>query len=185
MLLRCPSCGGKIRATDTTTKERFRFLCQECEHIVDLNPGADEIPTTSSAPIANSAGRVRRVLVVDDTASFAQLVKEMLEDEGYEVMIARDGFEALKKILEVRPDAIFLDLFMPRMTGFEVLRTLRTSPGYRNFRDIPVLVSSGIYHPAEFEILNELGANGYIGKENVQEELVFRIRKMVGPIEGA
>lgn len=179
MLLKCPSCGGKIRAPETTSRERFSFLCQECQQIVHLNPDSDEIQTTSSPPSVTGTPHSHRILIVDDTLTFAEMVREMLDKEGFEVLIARDGVEALKKMTEEHPNLVFLDLFMPRMTGFEVLRTLRSSPAYRGVQDIPVLVTSGVYHPAEFEILNELGAAGYINKDVVADELVFRIKKML------
>lgn len=179
MLLRCPSCGGKIRTPETTSRERFTFLCQECQQIVHLNPDSDEIDTTSTPARVQNPRTPLLILVVDDSVTFSEMVRDLLTKEGFAVSLARDGVEALKKITEERPDAIFLDLFMPRMTGFEVLRTLRTSPAYTNLHSIPVLVTSGIYHPAEFEILNELGATGYISKDVVEDELVFRIKKMV------
>lgn len=180
MLLKCPSCGGKIRAPETTTREKFSFLCQECQQIVHLNPDTDEIDTTSSPARLPSASSTIRILIVDDNLTFLEMVRDMLVKEGFEVLVAHDGTESLKKITEEHPNLVFLDLFMPGMTGFEVLKTLRTSPAYRGVQDIPVLVTSGAYHPAEFEILNDgLGAAGYINKEVVADELVFRIKKML------
>ena len=179
MLYKCPSCGGKIRVPETPPRERFSCLCQECQQIVHLDPDTDEVLTTSSPPPLPAEPHPRRILVVDDTATFAAMVRDLLTKEGFDVLLAHDGVEALKKILEEHPDVVFLDLFMPKMTGFEVLKTLRTSAAYRTFSNIPVLVTSGIYHPAEFEILNQLGVSGYINKDNVAEELVFRIKSLL------
>lgn len=184
MLYKCPSCGGRIRVPESSPLERFTLLCQECQKIVHLDPDTDEIQTTSSAPHLPVEPHPSRILVVDDTATFAEMVRDLLVKEGFEVIVARDGAEALKKITEEHPQLVFLDLFMPRMTGFEVLKTLRTSPAYRTVQNLPVLVTSGIYHPAEFEILNQLGVAGYICKDNVLEELVFRIRCAIGPGDG-
>src|SRR5262245_25021863 len=117
MLFRCPSCGGKIRVADTTSRERFSFLCQECQQIVHLNPEQDEIRTTSSAAAIKAESQANRILVVDDSTTFSEMVKDLLFAEGFDVDVAHDGVEALKKIMEVQPDAIFLDLFMPKMTG--------------------------------------------------------------------
>ena len=87
----------------------------------------------------------------------------------------------LKKISEERPDVILLDLFMPQMTGFEVLKTLKTSAGHKNLRNIPVLVTSGVYKPAEVELIHDLGASGFISKESVPTLLAYRIRKLLSP----
>ncbi|HSP07321.1 MAG TPA: response regulator [Acidobacteriota bacterium] len=168
---------------DTASRERFTYLCQECQKIVHLNPDSDEIQTTSSPPRPPGSPHPWRILVVDDTQTFAEMVRDLLQKEGFEVTLAHDGVEALKKITDEHPDAVFLDLFMPRMTGFEVLQALRTSPAYRSFQNIPVLVTSGIYRPSEFEILNQLSVAGYIGKDRVADELVFRIKNMLPPAD--
>jgi len=86
--------------------------------------------------------RQPRILVADDAELFLGIARALLEQEGYIVITAQDGVEALRKITEEHPDAVLLDLFMPGMTGFEVLRTLRTNAGYKNFRHLPVLITS-------------------------------------------
>jgi CheY-like chemotaxis protein len=81
------------------------------------------------------------VLLVDDDADARDSVAELLEDEGFEVRMAQDGLEALARISEPpRPVAMVLDLEMPRMGGYEVLRRLQ---GRRDLASIPVCVLSG------------------------------------------
>jgi CheY-like chemotaxis protein len=184
MLVKCPSCGAKIRVSTGrfNLKEKLtRYLCQECEQIVMIDLVADVIPTSSSsdAAIPESIPHAARILIADDTESFVRVAEDLLRREGYVVIVAHDGTEALKKISEERPDAILLDLFMPNMTGFEVLKTLKTSAGYKNFRNIPVLVTSGVYKPAEVELIHDLGASGFISKEAVPEFLIYRIKKIL------
>lgn len=180
MLLKCPHCGAKIRLTELQKQGQFRYLCLSCEQIVHINLAADQIPTTSSPDRAQDVPRTLRILVVDDSIHFSEMVCAMLSREGYAVMTATDGIDGLKKILDERPDLIILDLFMPRMTGFEVLRSLRTNPGYERCREIPVLVMSGIYKPAEVELMHDLGARGFISKESMNESLVYRVKKLLG-----
>jgi CheY-like chemotaxis protein/DNA-directed RNA polymerase subunit RPC12/RpoP len=180
MLLKCPSCGARIRLNTPEFKDKkVRYLCQECEQIVSLDLELDEIRTSSSSPLPDTYSQTHRILVADDAPSFTEIAKQILAEAGYDVIIAHDGVEALKKITEERPDAILLDLFMPRMSGFEVLKTLRTKSGYRSARNIPVLVTSAVYNPAEMQLLHDLGANGFITKEAIPESLVYRIKLLL------
>ena len=180
MLLRCPSCGAKIRLTTPELQDKIiRYLCLGCDRIVRLDLVTDEIPTSSASAHPEPVPHTARVLVADDVSSFAKMAEDLLAKAGYKVIIAQDGIETLKKISDEHPDVILLDLFMPKMTGFEVLKTLRTNAGYKNFRNIPVLVTSGSYNPAEIEILHDLGANGFISKEAVPDFLIYRISKML------
>ena len=79
----------------------------------------------------------RRVLVVDDEPDVLLLCRVNLEFEGYEVMEAGDGVEAMARVRERRPDVILLDVMMPRMDGWQVLTELKSDP---ELRDIPVVM---------------------------------------------
>ena len=179
MLLKCPNCGSRIRLTTPDTSEKIvRYLCLGCEQIVRLDLVSDEIQTSSatSHPITSHA---TRVLVIDDTETFLKAAQQLLTKEGFEVITAQDGAEGLKKISEEHPDVIVLDLLMPKMSGFEVLRTLKTNNYYKNHKHIPVLITSAQYNPAESQILNDMGANGFISKDSVPEFLTYRVKKLL------
>jgi CheY-like chemotaxis protein len=79
----------------------------------------------------------RRVLVVDDEPDVLLLCRVNLEFEGYEVMEAADGVEAMSRVRERRPDVILLDVMMPRMDGWQVLTELKSD---EQLRDIPVVM---------------------------------------------
>ncbi|HSA82967.1 MAG TPA: response regulator [Geminicoccaceae bacterium] len=89
------------------------------------------------AALRRVAPSCRRLLVVDDEPHVADLVRQSLEDEPYQITAASDGVAALEAIAERRPDVILLDLLMPRMDGFELLAVLQKDP---ERRDIPVIV---------------------------------------------
>ena len=80
---------------------------------------------------------MKRILVVDDEEGIRQLYKEELEDEGYEVELAKRGEEALEKISRAKPDAVILDLKMPGMGGLDVLERIREQD-----KDLPVIIST-------------------------------------------
>ncbi len=178
MLLKCPSCGSRIRMTTPEIKEKIiRYLCLSCEQIVRLDL-TDEIQTSSSTTRPRIS-HATRILVVDDALPFLRIIQDLLSKAGFEVVIAQDGAEGLKKIAEEHPDAIVLDLLMPKMSGFEVLRALKTSHHYKNYKHIPVLVTSAAYNQAESQILHDLGANGFISKDAIPEFLIYRINKLL------
>ena len=84
---------------------------------------------------ASSQGRV---LVVDDEAANRELISEILVSEGYDVVTAQDGLDALNQLAEPLPDVIISDLRMPRMSGFEFLAVVR-----RKYPDVPLIAISG------------------------------------------
>jgi signal transduction histidine kinase/DNA-binding response OmpR family regulator len=89
------------------------------------------------ATLHRVAPRCQRLLVVDDDPHVADLVRQSLEDEPYQIEAAADGLAALDAIAAQRPDVILLDLLMPRMDGFELIASLQKDP---ERRDIPVIV---------------------------------------------
>ena len=164
--------------TPQVTEKIVRYLCLGCEQIVNLDLVSDEIQTSSSTTRPRMT-HATRVLVIDDSPSFLKIAESLLIKEGFEVITAQDGAEGLKKISDEHPDAIVLDLFMPKMSGFEVLRTLKTSSHLKNYRNIPVLITSAAYNQAESQILNDMGANGFIHKDAIPEFLTYRIKKLL------
>ncbi len=84
-----------------------------------------------------SADNGPRVLVVEDDANMAVILKFNLQGAGYRVDIARDGVEALRRIWDQRPDLVVLDIMMPRMDGWEVLESVRSDP---SLRSLPVII---------------------------------------------
>lgn len=178
MLLKCPSCGAHIRLTDPVHEDKIRYLCQECDQIVHLDVHWDAVPSTSAAP-APSPQHTPRVLVVDDSETFLAIAENLLSRDGIEVLTAKDGHEALRKIAAEHPDLVLLDLSMAGMSGFEVLQTLRTDSAYKHLNHIPILVTSGVYNPAEVELVRDYGASGFLNKDSVQDLLVYRVRTLL------
>lgn len=110
-----------------------------------------------------------RVLVAEDDASVRLTLEFVLEDEGFEVLQAEDGEQALRMALDDRPDVILLDQVMPKMDGRQVLSALRESDATR---DIPVFVLSGMSRTSP----DEWSGAYFVGKPFAPDELVERIR---------
>ena len=122
----------------------------------------------------------KKILVADDTRFFCTVLEELLTSNGYEVLLAYDGLEALKTVkAEMQNiDLVILDLLMPKMTGFDVLREIRKEP---DGEKLAVLAITGVFKQhSEIEMLKKLGAIGYISKNSPPEEILRRIKFALG-----
>ncbi len=117
-----------------------------------------------------------KVLVADDTETVLVLVSETLKQAGFDVVVSRDGVETLRQMRDQHPDLVLLDLLMPKMTGFDVLREMEKDERIHN---IPVLVMSGVYRENIVTFLQHLGAHGFIDKEQLQDNLIFRVNNIL------
>ncbi len=114
-----------------------------------------------------------KILVVDDAQELTQLLTMVLSREGYQVEVANDGLEGLRKAYDMRPDLILLDIMMPGMDGLEMLSR------FRDFSDVPVIMLTAIGKtPVKIDGLNK-GADDYVTKPFEVEELNARIRALL------
>ncbi len=115
----------------------------------------------------------RTILVVDDKATARNLVRDYLEADGYRVVIAADGQEALYAARQEKPDLIVLDIMMPRMSGYDFLRA------YRKERQTPVIVLTAKLDESDKVLGLELGADDYVTKPFGLKELAARIQAVL------
>ena len=106
----------------------------------------------------------KRILLVEDDRFLRKAAEVRLRRAGYTVITAADGEEAIATASAMRPDLVLLDLIMPRMQGFEVLRLLRTQP---NMEGVPIVVLTNLSQDADRERAMTQGANGYLIKANM------------------
>ena len=106
----------------------------------------------------------KRILLVEDDRFLRKAAEVRLRRAGYTVITAADGEEAIATAKTTRPDLVLLDLIMPRMQGFEVLRLLRTEP---NMDGVPIVVLTNLSQDADRERAMTQGANGYLIKANM------------------
>jgi two-component system alkaline phosphatase synthesis response regulator PhoP len=116
----------------------------------------------------------KRILVVDDEVYIVHILEFSLNMEGYEVISATSGEEALQKIAVEPPDLVVLDIMMPGMGGYDVCRRLRAD---ERTRAIPIIFLSAKDSPCDRDQGLELGANAYITKP-------FGPRRLIEEIEG-
>jgi len=117
-----------------------------------------------------------RVLVVDDSATIRAVLGKMLGQDGYEVLKAADGESALELARSERPDLVFLDIVLPGLSGFTVLRTLRHDPLTAH---IPIVMISGNVQATEQFYVQRYGADDFMKKPFGRAEVFERIQQLV------
>ena len=117
--------------------------------------------------------RSPRVLVVEDEASFVEALSAGLRREGFAVDIARDGREALDRFEACRPDVVLLDVMLPRLSGLDVCREIRS------ISNVPIIMVSARGEEIDMVVGLEVGADDYVPKPYRLRELVARIRAVL------
>ncbi len=131
--------------------------------------------STSEASIKNSTKK-NQILVIDDTTTNLKLVSDFLRESGFEVRVAKSGFQALQILETIKPDLILLDVMMPEMDGFETCCCLKDSP---QTRDIPVIFMTAVDDASNptYKVKGlELGAVDYISKPILLKEVLARVK---------
>ena len=131
--------------------------------------------TDRSLEMAKLAAR-RLVMVVDDSLTVRKFTTRLLAREGYEVITARDGVDALKLLGEQTPDAILLDIEMPRMDGFEFAKTIRADG---KTAGIPIIMITSRTADKHRNRVTELGVDAFLGKPYQEEELLQSLRDVI------
>jgi len=118
-----------------------------------------------------------KILVVDDEIYIVHILDFSLGVEGYDVMTALDGEQALAKVAQDKPDLIVLDIMMPKLDGYETCKALKSAP---ETQDIPIILLSAKGRNVDQKVGFEVGADDYITKPFSPRKLVERINSILG-----
>ncbi len=175
--------GIKLGVRDYLIKAEFdpAEVIEKIEKV--LGKGAGEMPVTNSAVRKEEMHHgapgvsVGRVLVVEDDKFLRDLIVKKLRNEGFKVYEAIDGEEGLRIIIKESAEIILLDLILPGIDGFEVLRRLKEQMATKN---IPVIVLSNLGQAEDIARASSLGANSYMIKAKfTPDEIISNIKKIL------
>ena len=120
------------------------------------------------------------VMVTDDSVTVRKVTTRLLERNGYEVVTAKDGMDAIAKLEDVKPDVMLLDIEMPRMDGFEVATHVRHDT---RLMDVPIIMITSRTGEKHRERAFDIGVNCYMGKPFQENELLNTIRELLGELQ--
>jgi len=113
-----------------------------------------------------------RILVVDDSSTIRRSAESMLTAEGYEVVTAENGFEALSKVARHNPDLIFVDIMMPRLDGYQTCAIIKNNAQYRSTPVVMLTSKDGLFDQARGRVV---GSDLYLTKPFTKEELLAAV----------
>jgi twitching motility two-component system response regulator PilG len=117
-----------------------------------------------------------RVLVIDDSKTIRRSAENLLSKEGCDVITAIDGFDALAKIADTRPEIIFVDIMMPRLDGYQTCALIKNNSEFKTTPVVMLSSKDGLFDKAKGRIV---GSDRYITKPFSKEELLGTIRTLV------
>ena len=118
----------------------------------------------------------KEILIVDDEPSIVVPIQFLMEQQGYNVLVAENGEDALDIIYKYKPDLILLDIMLPRIDGYEVCEIVRLDPRYR---DIKIIFITAKGREVEIAKGLALGADAYITKPFSNTELVSKVKELL------
>ena len=121
-----------------------------------------------------STSTVPTVMVVDDSLTVRRVTQRLLERQGYTVLLAKDGVDALRQLQDVTPDIMLVDIEMPRMDGYDLTRNVR---GNKSTAEIPIIMITSRTAEKHRSMAFELGVNEYLGKPYQEDELLKFIKQ--------
>jgi len=126
----------------------------------------------------NKINLMKKILFIEDESALQKTFGEVLKQEGYEMISALDGEIGLRLAEAKKPDLILLDLILPKIHGFDVLKKLKQAEGTKH---IPVIVLTNLEGMRDVDMALELGATTYLIKAQYSlEEVVEKIKKAIG-----
>jgi len=119
-----------------------------------------------------------KILIIEDEEIITNLLQKKLEQEGYDVEVARDGEEGLRLIREIWPDLILLDIIVPKISGLWVMEEINKNP---NLKRIPIIVISESGESFELKRARELGAKDWIIKTKFDlQQIINKVVQQIG-----
>ena len=153
--------------------EEARTAMQQARLGTEPAPGSDEVTEAAAA----AAPRTPLVMVVDDSLTVRRVTQRLLAREGYRVVLAKDGLDALERLAEEKPVVLLSDIEMPRMDGFDLLRNVRADA---RLAGLPVVMITSRTAQKHRDYAEQLGVDHYLGKPYSEDELLGLVARYAG-----
>ena len=130
----------------------------------------------------SSTGTGYKVLVIDDSNTIRRSAEIFLKQGGHEVLLAEDGFDALSKVNDFRPDMIFCDILMPRLDGYQTVAIIKRSPRHAGIPVIMLSSKDGVFDKARGRMV---GSQDYLTKPFTKDQLLQAVQQFGYANQGA
>lgn len=137
--------------------------------IVSILAPEEEQQQAAETVVAMPETRIPSIMVVDDSLTVRKITSRLLEREGFQVVTAKDGVDALEQLVDYKPDVMLLDIEMPRMDGFDLARNVRADA---RLKDVPIVMITSRMADKHRNYAMEIGVNHYLGKPYQEEQLL-------------
>jgi len=117
-----------------------------------------------------------KVMIIDDSTTIRKSAELFLGQAGFQVMVVENGFDALMRVMDDKPDILFIDVMMPRLDGYQTCQIIKRNP---EFKDMPIIILSskdGLFDKARGKIV---GATEYLTKPFTKEGIIGAVKKHV------
>jgi twitching motility two-component system response regulator PilG len=131
--------------------------------------------------MATQGASLRKILVVDDSQTVRRSAEMFLRQEGHDVLLAEDGFEALARIHDFGPDLVFCDIVMPRLDGYQTCAIIKQNARFSSTPVVMLSSKDGVFDKARGRMV---GAQHYLTKPFTKEELLLAIRQFAADARG-
>jgi chemosensory pili system protein ChpA (sensor histidine kinase/response regulator) len=153
--------------------DQARALAERVNTHAQPADGAADPQSASPTAADAASGQLPLILVVDDSITVRRVTQRLLKREGYRVVLANDGLQALEKLQEEVPAVVLSDIEMPRMDGFDLARNIRSDA---KLRGLPIIMITSRIAEKHREHARELGVDHYLGKPYSEDELLGLVR---------
>ncbi len=139
----------------------------------DVPAVAEDIAITGR-PDTSADRKPVKIMVVDDSETIRRSASSLLKDEGFDVVTADDGFDAIAKIVSSRPDIVFADVSMPRLDGYQTCALIKNNPGFRHIPVVMLSSKDSIFDKARGRLV---GSEHYLTKPFTRRDLIRAVKR--------